>query len=215
MDKMLITTALAGAEKIINTALRYDPGTRSSIARLSGKILAVKITAPVTLDVFVMPLDEDIELMAHWEGDVDTQLSGSFMALLQLSSAEIHNLKYSGVTAMGDLALLAELQKLLKNLDIDWEDMLSQFTGDIIGHQTAHIVRTKFGWAKDRAQNATRLAKEFLTEEYQALVSKPELEDFYHQVDELRLSVDRAAARVEKLLAEKRRLGRDAQQSNA
>ena len=108
---------------------------------------------------------------------------------------------------MGDLGLLAALQALLKNLDIDWEDMLSQFTGDIIGHQTAQIIRTKFGWAKDRAQSATRLTKEFLTEEYQALVSKPELEDFYQQVDELRLSVDRAAARVEKLLAEKRRLG--------
>lgn len=207
MDKMLTTAALASAEKIINTALRYDPATRIGLARLSGKILAVKITAPVAMNLFVMPVDDEIELMANWDGEVDTQLSGSLMALLQLSTTEIHNLKYSGVTAMGDLGLLADLQKLLKNLDIDWEDMLSQFTGDIIGHQTAQVIRTKFGWAKDRAQNATRLTKEFLTEEYQALVSKPELEDFYQQVDELRLSVDRATARVEKLLAEKRRLG--------
>lgn len=204
---MLTTAALASAEKIINTALRYDPATRLKLARLSGKILAVNITAPVTVNLFVMPLDEDIQLMANWDGEVDTQLSGSLMALLQLSTTEIHNLKYSGVTAMGDLTLLADLQQLLKNLDIDWEDMLSQFTGDIIGHQTAQVIRAKFGWAKDRAQTAARLGKEFLTEEYQALVSKPELEDFYQQVDELRLAVDRAAARVEKLLAEKRRLG--------
>lgn len=204
---MLTTAALASAEKIINTALRYDPATRLKLARLSGKILAVNITAPVTVNLFVMPLDEDIQLMANWDGEVDTQLSGSLMALLQLSTAEIHNLKYSGVTAMGDLTLLADVQQLLKNLDIDWEDMLSQFTGDIIGHQTAQVIRAKFGWAKDRAQTAARLGKEFLTEEYQALVSKPELEDFYQQVDELRLAVDRAAARVEKLLAEKRRLG--------
>ncbi len=204
---MLTTAALASAEKIINTALRYDPATRLKLARLSGKILAVNITAPVTVNLFVMPLDEDIQLMANWDGEVDTQLSGSLMALLQLSTTEIHNLKYSGVTAMGDLTLLADLQQLLKNLDIDWEDMLSQFTGDIIGHQTAQVIRAKFGWAKDRAQTAARLGKEFLTEEYQALVSKPELEDFYQQVDELRLAVDRAAARIEKLLAEKRRMG--------
>lgn len=201
---MLITAALASAETIINTALRYDPATRLKLARLSGKILAVNITAPVAINLFVMPLDEEIELMANWDGEVDTQLSGSLMALVQLSTTEIHNLKYSGVTAMGDLTLLADLQQLLKNLDIDWEDMLSQFTGDIIGHQTAQIIRAKFGWAKDRAQTAARLGKEFLTEEYQALVSKPELDDFHQQVDELRLAVDRAAARVEKLLAERK-----------
>ncbi len=201
---MLITAALASAETIINTALRYDPATRLKLARLSGKILAVNITAPVAINLFVMALDEEIELMANWDGEVDTQLSGSLMALVQLSTTEIHNLKYSGVTAMGDLTLLADLQQLLKNLDIDWEDMLSQFTGDIIGHQTAQIIRAKFGWAKDRAQTAARLGKEFLTEEYQALVSKPELDDFHQQVDELRLAVDRAAARVEKLLAERK-----------
>lgn len=204
MNQLLITATFASAEKIINTALYYDPATRLGVARLSGKVLAVKITAPVAFNLFIMPLEEEIQLMANWDGDVDTQLSGSLMALLQLSTTEIHNLKYSGVTAMGDLGLLADLQKLLKNLEIDWEDMLSQFTGDIIGHQTAQVIRTKFGWAKDRAQSATRLTREFLTEEYRALVSRPELEDFYQQVDELRLAVDRAAARVEKLLAERK-----------
>lgn len=204
MDSLLTTGALASAEKIINAALRYDPATRLKLARLSGKILALKITTPVAFDVFVAPLDEEIQLMGHWDGDVDTQLSGSLMALVQISTTEIHNLKYSGVTAMGDLGLLADLQQLLKQVDIDWEDMLSQFTGDIIGHQAASAIRAKFGWVKDRAQTATRLTKEFLTEEYQALISKPELEDFYQQVDELRLAVDRAAARVEKLLAERK-----------
>lgn len=197
---MLTTAALASAEHIINAALRYDPATRLGLAQLSGKILALNITAPVAITVFVMPLDEEIQLMANWAGDVDTHLSGSLMALLQVSTTETHNLKYSGVTAMGDLALLANMQQLLKNLDIDWEDMLSQFTGDVIGHQAAQIIRAKFGWAKDRARSATRLTKEFLTEEYQALVSKPELDGFYQQVDELRLAVDRAAARVEKLI---------------
>lgn len=202
MDPMITTAALAGAEKIINTALRYDPATRIGLARLDGKVLAIDITGPVATGVFVMPLDGEIQLMANWDGEADTRLSGSLMALLQLSTTEIHNLKYSGVTALGDLGLLADLQKLLKNLDIDWEDMLSQSTGDILGHQAAQLIRAKFGWVKDRAQTARRLTKEFLTEELQTLPSKPELNDFYRQVDDLRLAVDRAAARVERLVKE-------------
>ena len=206
MDQMLLTGALASAEKMINAALRYDPATRIGLARLSGKILAINITAPIAIKLFVMPLDDELQLMANWDGDVDTQLSGSLMALLQLSTTATHNLKYSGVTAMGDLGLLADLQTIFKNLDIDWEDMLSHFTGDIVGHQTAQIIRAKYGWIKDRARSAQRLGKEFLTEELRTLPSKPELEDFYQQVDELRMAVDRAAARVEKIMKEKSKL---------
>lgn len=195
---MLTTAALAAAEKMINGALQYDPATRLGLARLDGKILAVNITLPA-FNFFVLPMDNEVRLMNHWEGDVDTHLSGSLLALAQLSQTEIHNLKDSGVSVVGDLHLLAELQSLMKNLDIDWEELLSQFTGDIVGHQAATLIRAKFGWVKDRATSAQRLTREFLTEELKALPSKPELEDFYHRVDDLRLAVDRAAARLEKL----------------
>ncbi len=194
--------ALASAEKMLNAALRYDPATRIGLAQLEGKILALQITAPA-LNFFVMPMDDELRLMGNWEGDVDTRITGSLLALAQLSQTESHNLKDSGVTVMGDLSLLADLQRLMKNLDIDWEEMLSQFTGDIIGHQTAQMIRGKFGWAKDRATSAQRLTGEFLTEELKLLPGKPELEDFYSQVDDLRLAVDRAAARVEAIVNRK------------
>lgn len=202
MATTVTIAALASAEKMLNAALRYDPATRIGLAQLEGKILAVQITAP-ELNFFVMPMDDELRLMGNWEGDVDTRITGSLLALAQLSQTETHNLKDSGVTVMGDLSLLADMQRLMKNIDIDWEEMLSQFTGDIIGHQAAQLIRAKFGWAKERAQSAQRLTGEFLTEELKALPGKPELEDFYRQVDDLRLAVDRAAARVEKILREK------------
>lgn len=202
MANTLTIAALASAEKMLNAALRYDPATRIGLARLEGKILAVQIAAPA-INVFVMPMDDELRLMGNWDGDVDTRISGSLIALAQLSQTEIHNLKNSGVTVVGDLSLLADFQRLVKNLDIDWEEMLSQFTGDIIGHQTAQLIRAKFGWVKTRAKSAQRMTSEFLTEELKTVPGKPELNDFYRQVDDLRLAVDRAAARVEKIIKEK------------
>lgn len=202
MANTLTIAALASAEKMINAALRYDPATRIGLAQLEGKIIALQITTP-GITIFVMPMDDELRLMGNWDGDVDTRISGSLLALAQLSQTAIHNLKDSSVTVMGDLSLLADMQRLVKNLDIDWEEMLSQFTGDIIGHQAAQLIRAKLGWTKDRAKNAQRLTSEFLTEELKILPGKPELEDFYRQVDDLRLVVDRAAARVEKIIKEK------------
>ena len=199
---MLSTAALASAEAIINGALRYDPATRQGLAPLEGKVLALQISAPA-FTLFVMPLDDELQLMSQWQGEVDTRISGSLLALAQLTQTEIHNLKDSGVTVMGDLSLLADLQRLLKNLDIDWEEMLSQLTGDIIGPQAANLIRSKVNWVKTRAQSAQRLTGEFLTEELKTLPSKPELEDFYQQVDNLSLAVERAAARLEKIMAKR------------
>lgn len=203
MDTMLLTAALAGAEKLINNALVYDPGTRIGLKKLQGQVLAIHITAP-KVQFFVTPDEEGLRLMAQWEGDVDTRISGSLLALTTIASQDIHNLKNSGVEVMGKTALLADLQYLLKNVDIDWEEILTQFLGDVVGHKAAQLIRSKLDWASKRMHSGQRLTSEFLTEELKAIPGKNELEDFYQQVDGLRLAVDRAAARLGKIVKEKK-----------
>lgn len=201
MANTLTLAALASVEKAVNAALRYDPATRLGLQRLEGKVLALHITAP-EFHCFLMPLDDELRVMAQWDGDVHTRITGSALALAQLAQTDTPHLKDSGVTVMGDLSLLAELQQLVKHLDIDWEEILTHFTGDLVGHQTAQMIRAKFGWARQRASSAQRLTREFLTEEMRALPTQVELQQFYAQVDEIRLAVDRAAARVEKIIKE-------------
>ena len=79
--------------------------------------------------------------------------------------------------------------------------MLSQVFGDIIGHQSAELIRSKMSWTKDRVSNIQRLTSEFLTEELRVLPSAPELRFFNAQVDELKLGADRIEARIENILA--------------
>jgi ubiquinone biosynthesis accessory factor UbiJ len=191
---MLTSAGLAAAEKCINKSLQYDPATQNALTACEGKILLLQITAPA-IRIAVLIQEKSVRLMSNWDGEVDTQLFGSLIALAQIAQTPVHNLKDSGVTVMGDLQFLGLLQKILQQLDIDWEEMLTQIFGDLIGHQMAQTLRSKINWTQNRAQTAQRLASEFVTEELQAIPSKIELEDFYRQVDELRLAVDRLEAR--------------------
>ena len=192
----LITgAAVAACEKIINKALDYDPATRLALSKCQGKILAIKVSVP-PCKCFVFFQEDSLRLMSSWDADVDTEISGSPLALAQLASTPVHNLKNSGVTVAGDLQLLADLQQLVKNLDLDWEELLTQLSGDLLGHQTAEVIRKSASWQKQQAQKIQRLSAEFVTEEMQAVPSKIELENFYQQVDELRLAADRLMARV-------------------
>jgi ubiquinone biosynthesis protein UbiJ len=199
MNLTLSTAALAGLEKLINSALRYDPGTRIALGKLSDQILAVTISSPA-LTIYLTPDDEGVRLMSQWEGEVHTHLYGSLPALIKLVSSERTSFTDSGVEVVGNTGLLVDLQRLLKNLDIDWEEALSEFLGDIVGHQSAEAIRSGVNYTRDRADELRRSTSEFLTEELQALVSKNELEDFYQQVDDLRLQLDRLEARARKLM---------------
>jgi len=198
IDPTIRSALLASAEKIINAALVYDPATRIALAKLEPQILAIAITAP-SLNIFIAPRGDGIHILGHCEDTITTQLQGSAAALMTLLKSERINLKDSGVQVMGSTHFLAEFQQILKNIDIDWEEMLTQIVGDIAGHQGAELIRNKVRWASDRATNFQRLASEFLTEELQALPSKAELSFFNQQVDELQLDVDRMAARIQRL----------------
>jgi len=199
---ILNTAALAGLEKTINTALRYDPGTLVALGKLEEQVLAISVSSP-SVTVYMTPADEGIRLMSQWEGEVHTQLRGSLPALIKLARSERSSFADSGVEVIGNTGLLVDLQRLLKNLDIDWEDALSDLLGDILGHQGANAIRSGLGYGRDRASEARRLLSEFLTEELRVLPAKNELEFFYREVDDLRLAADRLEARVEQLLGKK------------
>jgi ubiquinone biosynthesis protein UbiJ len=189
------TAGLAAIETLINKSLQYDPATQQALSVYNGKILLINISAP-KIKLAVLIEEKNIRLMSQWDGEVDTELSGSLISLAQIANTAVHNLKDTGVTVTGDLHFLASLQKILQKLDIDWEEMLSQLLGDIIGHQTAQVIRHKLNWGRNRTQTAQRLVSEFVTEELGAIPSKIELKNFSQQVDELNLAVDRLNAKI-------------------
>lgn len=199
MDATLSTAALAALEKLINTALQYDPGTRIALGRLADQVLAVQVTAPA-FTVYVTTDIDGIRLMGHWEGEVHTQLRGSLPALARLARSQHTSFANSGVEVIGNTGLLVDLQRLMRNLDIDWEEALTGVVGDVIGHQSAEMIRSGARYASNRTSEARRLVSEFLTEELGTLPARNELEGFYQDVDDLRLHTDRIEARIKQLL---------------
>lgn len=203
MDAMLSTAAIAGLEKLINSALRYDPGTRIALAKLNEQMLAIHVTAP-KFTLYLTPNEEALCLLGHWEGEVHTQVRGSLPALLELARSDVTSFANSGVEVIGNTGLLVDLQRLLSNMDIDWEEALNQLLGDLAGHQTANLIRSGMSYTRDRVSEVKRLASEFLTEELKSLPAKNELDNFYREVDDLRLRIDRADARIKQLQHKKK-----------
>ncbi|MCW8195375.1 hypothetical protein F6455_11305 [Proteobacteria bacterium 005FR1] len=196
-DPTLLSAACAALETAINGALRYDPGSRYALARLAGKVLAVELTQP-SLTLYLEPQSDRIRVAGHFEGEVTTRLRGSPPAMLSLLRSDRLNLAGSGVEVFGSTGTLEQLQQIIRNLEIDWEQALTEMTGDLAGHQGAEALRGVGNWLSGRQQTFERLLGEYLTEELSTTPARAELEHFYREVDELRLAADRLEARLAK-----------------
>lgn len=197
-DPTLSTASIAALEAAINGALRYDPGTRLALTKLQGQVLAISVITP-EFDLYLIPDEDSLRLQGHYEGEVTTRLRGHLPALSQLAIANSTSLSDSGVEVIGSTTLLSNLQRTLGSLEIDWEEALSQLLGDVLGHQAAQRIRQRVGWAGERLTSAQRLLSEYLTEELGSLPAAAELDDFYQQVDRLRMGTDRLGSRIEQL----------------
>ena len=196
---MVPQAALAMLETAVNGALALDPETVARLGALSGKVVAMELQG-TGIVLFMLPGREGIRLMGHYEGEPDTTLSGTPLALLRLGGGQPGEGLFSGdVKIHGDVELGRRMQRILGGLDIDWEEHLSHLTGDVVAHQLGNLARNMMRWGRRAADNLQRDLVDYVQEERRDLPSRPELDEFLAAVDTLRSDVDRLAARLDRL----------------
>ena len=99
----------------------------------------------------------------------------------------------------GDSAPLIRLQQILSQLDVDWEAPLVDTLGDVAGHQLAQLLRGAFSFGRQASSSLLRQLGEYIHEEGRLSPPRLELEDFYSDVQELGLRVERLQSRTERL----------------
>lgn len=195
LDPTLHIGLLKALQKTINTSLRYDPGTQAQLQTLNAKQLHIICSRPAW-QCFVQFDAGEIILLGQSEQVSDCEIQASASALLAYLQEPGPTLAKSGVKVSGDVALLNHLQKIIKQVEIDWEAALNSALGDTGGHLVANVIRRQSDWLKDSSTHVAQWLPQYLSEELRLTPHRLELEDFYQQVQEL----NSATARLEKRL---------------
>jgi len=107
---------------------------------------------------------------------------------------------FSGdVSISGDVDLGRQVNTLLDELNIDWEEHLSHLLGDVLSHEIGSRVREFGGWARQTLETLSQDSSEYLHEEARLLISRAELEPFLADIDVIRNDVSRLEKRIERL----------------
>ncbi len=189
---------LSVIERLSARFLALDPRTLEAARAMKGKIIAVELLG-VGQTVYFAPGEQGFELLDAYAGEVHVRVRGTPLALLRMARGEQTETFSGEVEIIGDLQLGRHLQSMLASFDIDWEELLSQYLGDIAAHQIGNAVREASACAA-AARHAIGLdTVEFLRNEAAILVETRDIAEFVDAVDGLRSDVDRLEARLDRI----------------
>ena len=187
-------------EKAINRYIALDPESKNRIALLQGKVVTLELKG-ISLTLQMVFTQKSIEL--KWENfsEADLIIRGTPLNLLHMSIARDKRQQFfaEDVVVEGNMELAQQVLAVFDELEIDWEENFSEWLGDVPAYQTGRLVR---GLKKFQQRfNKTFLTNlnEYLHEEVNLFPPVRATQDFFHDIDELRMDVDRLEARIEKL----------------
>ncbi|HAT8326922.1 TPA: hypothetical protein GDD11_14505 [Legionella pneumophila] len=199
---MLKEYSLKALQTAINQAMKLDEQMPQKLQKLDGKTLEMVIT-PLNVNFYIRFKGSEMQLLHRIDGRPDTIIHSNPIGLIRLSllpTSKARSLFNDKIRISGDIELGQSVKKLFDEIDIDWEGHLAHFTGDVVAHQIGSFVRKGLEFKNQFSTSMQQNITEFLQEELRICPSRNELEDFFAEVDELVLSVDRLQAHINNLM---------------
>ena len=190
--------ALEGIETLLNQLIGLDPAAAKRLAGWHGQVIAIALRGTGITLYFIPDQHGHLQLLGSYEGEPDCTIEGSPIDLMRASDERQGSAQlFAGhVVISGDTELAHRFSEVLGNLDIDWEEQLSHFVGDIAAHELARLGREAGSQAERNLNLLQTNISEYLTEEARLLPHPFEVEEWVRGVESARDSVERLAARI-------------------
>ncbi len=192
------TFFLSKIETILNGYLKLDPEILDRLKSLDGKSIQI-IIIDWNIQTELTFESGKIHLNEPQESQSDAIIKGRLGSLLKamISQTSFHSPE---IQITGKIEIVEKFYKIIKSLDIDWEEYLSRFTGDTIAHHFGNATRKLSDWIKHGTDQLKGSFSEYVHEEARYLPTEHEIADFYHNISALRNDVERAEQRIDRLL---------------
>lgn len=197
----MFTVFLSSLEKSINHLLRTDPANQAKLIPLVGRTIQIDVTESPQ-PIYLSFARNAILLSLEKPARIDVTIQGSALAMLRLlqsthPTAELPN----NLHIQGDLTVAQQLSHVARSIDIDWEEELSHWIGDIAAHRIGRLLRGIRNEVVTGKEHISQSIADYLRYESGLYPDNTELEDFLQEVDEVRLAVDRLEAQIKQLTA--------------
>ena len=201
---MLFAALTATLETAFNVWLALDAQThgnaRSRLQALQGKLICLHISNP-DVQLYFLPTADQVRVTTRYAATPDVTIHGSALGLMRLSASNDAGkaMLEHGIKIDGDMGLGNHFSQILREIDVDWEELLSRAVGDVVAHHLGQVVRNAQGWLNDSSHAMRLNTQEYLQEEARLVPADAEIRQYLDAVDTLRADTDRLEARLKRL----------------
>ena len=201
MNALLSISLAAPIEALLNAVLQQDAAATRRLTSLSGKAVTLQCTTGLPCRLTLVVEEQRISLRSTYEGTPDATLTATAGALLRLATggSRTDALFNPEIALAGDTHVIESLASLIQDLEIDWEAHFASVLGDVITYPLSQLTRRAHQWGTRTAASLHQDIHEYLHEEIAVLPTRSEVAQFGNRLDELRLTLDRAQARLRQL----------------
>lgn len=183
-------------QKALNAYINLDPESTARLQPLCGKVATIEFL-PFHFNYQCVFTDSEIHVQAEECLVSDVKIGGTPLQMLGMMMADDKRQFFAeDIRIEGDAELGQRIVELFDQLDIDWEEYMAKVVGDIPAHQVGRLSRGVFGWMQQIRETLTQDMAEFIHEEAAWVPTHEVVEEFFQEVDTLRMDVDRLEARV-------------------
>lgn len=187
------------AETLINKVLSLDEGSVQRLRPMAGKQL--KVTLTDINQQFTLAFSDRVDVLdSDNEPDCHIQVAVSVLPQLQDSSQLTQLIREQKLNVIGDMHLAQQVSDLFKQLDIDWQEHLSRYTGDVLAYKTARLFGSGKQHLSQQWQQFRQQTRDAVVEEKRLAVPTLALLHFSQQVDDLAQGTEKLAERVQALI---------------
>lgn len=191
-------TVLDKLQSLINSILALDEHSMKQLVELEGKTLRLSIS-DFSRDICLRIVADGIEFDSGID-EFDVSIHGKAIALMGLLTAGKGGASFpKDITLQGDIHFAQQIQAIAREMDIDWEELLSRYVGDIAAHQMGRAIKTGVRAAKDIFQSLQNSSSEYLRYEAEVLPDQGLIDEFSRDVETLRDDTERLSQRVQRL----------------
>ena len=187
-------------ETLANRLLAQDRDCMEALESLSGKVIALEL-ANTGLKFYLYPSAGGLKIQDHHDGDVNVRIMATLPDMLAylLSSRDETGATTGSLEVVGDVGLAQRFQSIIRNMDLDWEEAVSRYTGDIFARKFSNLIRGTGGFVKQTGDTLRRDMSEYLLYESEVVPVQEDIDVYVSSVDELRNDVERLKLRIDRL----------------
>jgi len=181
-------------EMAVNTAIRLDEQQGALFDPLDGQTIALQI-APFSSPIYCIINQRQALFQNQLQGTADASVRTHFNQFIGLPLGD--TLQADTVTGNPDVA--KQFVDALNHMEIDWEEHLSHYTGDLVAFKLGHSVRSVLNAKQQTKTYMGETVKEYLLFEMESLPPRHQVDHFVKEVNRLNQQVDQIAERIAKL----------------